>query len=303
MASDKYKCPICGSNEYAKLIPYKAKSDSPLFRDKNYAKCAVCQAVSMLPMPSDNALGEYYENYWESKGVAKLMTLFEAQAKARFAFVSKHIRPKNNTIKILDVGAGYGLVGRIFVEGFPDCNVVYDAVELEPSAVKFLKETMNARNVFKSLEDVREEYTLIVLAHIIEHFSEPLQYLEQLKERLEESGVILIEVPNQDFIYKAKNEPHLISYSPSTLKNLVERSGYMPVKLGVCGLKINHFIKKLNQEPKSKPVFKNQKKELKYRKKLKKRKAVEFNRQVKSSFRYGRNRQWIRLIANKNSTG
>ena len=68
---------------------------------------------------------------------------------------------------------------------------------------------------------------MIILSHVLEHFTDPVDLLRKAAGALSEGGVIVIEVPNDvDGIlrYNGEDEPHLTFFELDTLATLFERA-------------------------------------------------------------------------------
>ncbi len=317
MNDGHFICPVCRHSDFTESLPYKNKSDSPVFRNKSLVKCGSCQSFSAYPLPAERELQEYYSSYWKEELSLFLLPLFRAQAEARVDFFRQHLEIGNRCINILDIGAGFGLIRKSF--GRSRLRVNYDVVEVEPIATAYLKKKIKPRHIFHSSDEVVEKYSLIILSHIIEHLANPLDFLTAQRERLQDSGVLFIEVPNQDHLYKAFNEPHLVCLNPASLVAAVERAGFSIIDVRTCGhlLKdlmapsasglldveipvslrercvkgVSHFVASRRRLTK-KQLMEMRNKENQVLK-MKKR-AFVFGQHVHD---YGPDRQWIRLIA------
>jgi 2-polyprenyl-3-methyl-5-hydroxy-6-metoxy-1,4-benzoquinol methylase len=91
----------------------------------------------------------------------------------------------------------------------------------------------------ETLEEIPDNaYDLIFMFHVLEHITDPIDYLQQLKQKLSPNGKLIIEVPNVDdiliSIYKIKNHldfyweiAHNFYFSKETLGKVLEKSGYI----------------------------------------------------------------------------
>jgi hypothetical protein len=133
------------------------------------------------------------------------------------------------------VGAGYGFTK----EALDSARIMtkYDAVETDEKAVAAMRDRGILRNAYSSAGDVGGSYSLIVLAHIIEHFSHPVAFLRQVAARLDDGGLLFVEVPHGDHRYKAFNEPHLSFFSKEALVRAVAAAGFDVVACETCGPK------------------------------------------------------------------
>lgn len=79
---------------------------------------------------------------------------------------------------------------------------------------------------------------VITLFEVLEHLEEPLAILNAAHEHLVPSGLLVVEVPNAEGVAQIKTMDdlvidgfdHLNAFSPATLRKIVERAGFVPVK-------------------------------------------------------------------------
>ncbi len=90
----------------------------------------------------------------------------------------------------------------------------------------------------RELDDLRQErFDLIVLFHVLEHVSNPVQFLLGLATRLETGGALAVEVPNVDdallSVYEIEpfqrfywHPAHRVYFSKNTLLDTAHRAGF-----------------------------------------------------------------------------
>jgi len=103
--------------------------------------------------------------------------------------------------KVLDVGAGNGLLGSVLARLHK--NVVVDAVEPNKAGVKeicsFYRRVYHGylHNYMDKL--IREKYDYVILADVIEHLSDPSELIKNCMQLLSGNGKLIISVPNIAF--------------------------------------------------------------------------------------------------------
>jgi len=132
---------------------------------------------------------------------------------------------------LLEIGSGSGAFLSLANKKFR--KVV--GIELDLNAQRFLKN--KNLNVFETLSDLENsKFDVIVMFHVLEHLLDPVSFLKELKNYLNEGGKIVIEVPNVDDslvklynIEEFKNfyfcSAHVSYFSSVTLKNCVTKAG------------------------------------------------------------------------------
>lgn len=144
----------------------------------------------------------------------------------RFKYLLNIIKNKS----ILDFGCGSGEFIRLskpYSEKIIGC-------EIDKSLTEYYKEIeIDVRN---SINQIDEKFDVITMFHVLEHLENPIEILEQLKQKLNKNGKIIIEVPNSDdallTLYKSKAfksftywSCHLFYYNQKCLKDLIKKCG------------------------------------------------------------------------------
>jgi SAM-dependent methyltransferase len=124
--------------------------------------------------------------------------------------------------KVLDFGCGEGK----FLDRLQDAG--WETYGIEPS-------TGVAFSRHRRLERPPQDGTFdfVILHHVLEHVTEPLDILRQLAGALREGGVLLVGVPrldtlpqHGDFKYCIDGRHHLLSFSHACLRGLLARAGF-----------------------------------------------------------------------------
>ena len=143
---------------------------------------------------------------------------------------------------ILDVGVGYGALGKYLAARGGVC----DGIESEPANIpenkKFYRQLvfgdLDTINLGKEL--IEKKYDYIVCADVLEHLRHPQEALKQLRTLLEDKGRMLISVPNVgyagvvaglingEFCYSEEgilDQTHLKFYTRVELKKMLSAAG------------------------------------------------------------------------------
>jgi 2-polyprenyl-3-methyl-5-hydroxy-6-metoxy-1,4-benzoquinol methylase len=200
------------------------------------ATCEQCGIKFAIPRCSQNEIEMLYKKggYWK-KYTENIFTPSEApgefiQSAIRWRFILQHTG--NSLFDILDVGAGYGFLGQAVYRTARERLHSYTVVEKDAYFLNSLKRTWSREFSdinFKAYSDLRKvegEFNLIALSHILEHLTNPFDYLKLVQNLLTKNGTLFIEVPFLDYQFKNDLFPHLLFFDPISLRLLCERAGF-----------------------------------------------------------------------------
>lgn len=98
---------------------------------------------------------------------------------------------------ILEVGAGYGALGRILRQRD---GVVLDAVEINPAASPHLADVYRRHWIGDierlELDGALDHYDCLIFPDVLEHLVDPWAVLSTLSARLRPGGVVVTSIPN-----------------------------------------------------------------------------------------------------------
>jgi 2-polyprenyl-3-methyl-5-hydroxy-6-metoxy-1,4-benzoquinol methylase len=221
-------CPLCNS------------SSSDLF-DRRVVQaslvtnrlCKTCGLVYQSPRMSDEELESFYQKeyrevYQGSEGPNKKdLQVQRDRASALVAFTRNKIRPG---IRHLDIGSSTGML----LHGFQN-EYQTEPVGVEPGIAYRRYAQAQGLKVYESLDELRESrqgsFQLISLAHVLEHFPDPVAYLKKVRQDLlAEDGLLLLEVPNL-YAHDSFELAHMIAFSSHTLIQTLKKAGFEVVSL------------------------------------------------------------------------
>ena len=130
-----------------------------------------------------------------------------------------------NPSQCLDIGCSAGILLNSLVKKYA-CNVT----GVEPGLAYQNYAQKQGVTVCSSLDDLphiqKEKFDLVSMAHVLEHISNPVDYLSNLrKSYLSSDGWILIEVPNL-YYHDCFEIAHLISFSSHTLQETLKKASF-----------------------------------------------------------------------------
>lgn len=245
-------CPSCKleSSEFVKCR-YPAPDEKAGCVPTHILDCPQCGLGFANPMLSEEDLQKLYQNnqYWGDATklliTPKNCPVSFLLAETRWSLLVSHLPEwdKEVVINILDIGAGQGCLGMVAKAYLPGYKINYTAVEPDSLMRDSLKKSW--KNVdsrvqlclYDSLDRIKQKFHIVVLSHVLEHVSNPVGFLKKTHTFLEQDGLLLVDVPNRDHLFKKSVFPHLLFLSPESLKAALENSGYVTITVGGWGRK------------------------------------------------------------------
>ncbi len=222
-------CQLCGATEH-EIVSRKDRHGSPL----DTVICAGCGIVTNDPIPSDEALAEFYRTDYRKdyKGAAEPRM---RQVWRNFDRTKNHIALYRDVYqghkKCLDLGAGSGE----FM--FLARALGMDCVGVEPNEdySAYCRNRLELDVRTQTLEETEFEpgsFDFIRLSHVLEHMREPVRSLKVLHQWLSDDGVLHIEVPNiaaeADLKVRGRlfHFGHIFNFDPFTLRLAASLAGF-----------------------------------------------------------------------------
>ena len=246
-------CPICKKNNFITIIKNCNENIKLTNNSYSYKYCSDCLVISQDPLPDNKKLNKHYK-YLESLNIKKLNFNKNLQIFFKIKDSYKKRNFKNiiikilkfgendysyfnllNSGKILDLGSGSGLFSIAAEEkGF-------DVISLEQSEASFKISKKIGTNII--LSDINSELAMeyaskvenVTLNHVFEHITNPLEFLERLKNNIKKTTKVVIVVPNSSsiwrYIFREKwygwDPPvHVHLYNQKSLKIIMNKLGY-----------------------------------------------------------------------------
>ena len=199
--------------------------------------CSKCEYVHLMDMPSDDDVNEYYEND-KFYNTHSPVGWFDKEIKENenglwdsyYEFLSKMIA--NNAVcnpTVLDIGCGCGWFVRYWNRhhGF--------AIGVDPSQSARDIAREHGSYIFDTIPD--KKFDTVLLSLVLEHVLNPLESLIDVKDMLNDNGIVIIVVPNefnplQNVIAKDYRsdwfvqKPHINYFSKETAINIVKKAGF-----------------------------------------------------------------------------
>jgi len=232
-------CHICDSQS-AVIIPGYARfrrvtSDCKPW--KSGGKLSVCPACGSAQAVVDQSwrsetqqIYQDYTIYYQSQGAEQnVFDQASGQALSRSTRLLQRLQAKSILPargRLMDVGCGNGALLRAFsaiTQGWSSVGV-----EINDHYRQAVEQIPGVEGLFVCPpEKAPGRFQLITLMHAIEHIPSPGEFLVRLGDKLDDGGLLLIQVPDCDenpFMFLVAD--HASHFTVSTLKELVRRSGY-----------------------------------------------------------------------------
>jgi len=241
-------CPACG-NEIIDGTQAIVLSD----RRKGLAgcwqliECNFCGIISMIPMPTDEQLANYYTVYSKDEMVDLSQKIGSRHPKLRKLFhrLSGDVDPRDfvqvsKNLRVLDYGCGHAT----YLSDFHNRGIAISGAEIAEYVVQACqKKGLDVQKV----EDVNQipfangEFDIVYLMQVFEHLRNPNEFMQELNRVLKTGGMLYIAVPNKKSIWRKVFGTnwvsgwfapfHLFHYDRNTLVPIARRHGFEPIKV------------------------------------------------------------------------
>jgi len=199
------KCPLCSSGPAKQSVVTSHVYGKRNKRSSAFFHCKNCDVRYQFPSLSEEEevlfYTEEFESFMssrsgESGGWLKAEQHVEANQKTyqrRIKYLSSFLEPKMN---ILEVGCSSGFML------YPLINDGHNCVGIEPSGVfsNFLSdngiEVYDSLDNYKKINESQSFFDLIMHYFVLEHISDPINFLKSQLELISSNGKIIFEIPN-----------------------------------------------------------------------------------------------------------
>jgi hypothetical protein len=231
----RVRCVICESislvsyKYLAKFPIYMGVTEQPLaddiYMDQKWSLCKDCfclQLVELAPLEvlySRNHSVEAVGNIWQTHHKEFAKTII-----------------KDSPVSICEIGGSHGFLAKQIISLLPD--IKYLMVEPDPTLddnrIKIVK------SYFEDNPKIVKDYDNIVHSHVLEHLYEPLKFLSEINNNIQDSTIINMSIPNinQLLVNLGTNALNFEHTYFLTLENLE----YMAAKTGFEIIEIDNYI-------------------------------------------------------------
>lgn len=219
---EKRVCPVCRASDSREIFKKNGGT---------YVCCNQCEMVFLNPVFKDDELMSYYQFNNSNQALAheSESDFYRRIYTAGLEFITKYVAKGN----LLDVGCSSGLFLDIAASKFSSCGIELNRAEVEIARSKghyVWDQQIDQINL-----EGNEQFDVITLWDVFEHIKDGKIYLDKLKEKIKDDGIIFMQIPSSDSlaarIMREKCNmfdglEHVNLYSPKTITQLALNSGY-----------------------------------------------------------------------------
>lgn len=247
----KGRCIFChkSSNSVDYNAVFKKKIDICLCND--------CQLYFFANAPTDDFLNKYYSNTYFNEVqnhilISKLKSYFsKMRAYSQFNYIMKRCYIKPNG-RVLEVGCGEGYL----IYNFKKAGYDTKGLELNEYMVKKAQKKLGLDLKKEDLLQIKnEKFDLIIMSHVIEHFTDPIKILNHCKHLLNKGGTLFLEVPDSPLppskkvdLHEYLGTTHIFNFKAKSLELLIKASGFKLINVKKFGYNIPNLFHKYKQK-------------------------------------------------------
>lgn len=201
----------------------------------------------------------FYKNYFSEKTNKGSATLNDRNLASWMKATILRIKiwlPQNKSIKVLDIGCGYGNLLTAFKNAGYNNLTGIDISEEQIKNAKELNENINfiCSDLISFLNTSNEKYDLITAFDVLEHLDkeEALTSLELIYNNLNEGGQLIVQTPNAESPWFGAvafgDFTHEWFYTASSLEDVLLKSAFRNIEFKPSEplvLSIKSFIRKI----------------------------------------------------------
>jgi SAM-dependent methyltransferase len=219
-------CPLCGAEKFRRLWP----GDIP------FVRCGDCGLTYQNPQPHQDDLSRRYDSdyfSYERENEEAFFTLMRLGLQdVGFDELVKGLPPS-----FMDVGCATGLL----LEEMKSRGFREQGVEICAPAAEFGRRARMVSIYTGTLEEAAfgdESFGVIHCSHLIEHLTDPVSFVREVRRLLVPGGLFLVTTPDilgfQSLLFRERwrsaIHDHMVLFSRRSLKRVLEEAGFRVLK-------------------------------------------------------------------------
>ncbi|GAV20074.1 methyltransferase domain protein [Mariprofundus micogutta] len=226
MTNHSVQCDLCGGDKFeivSRSDRHKQALDTGL--------CLGCGLVMHLPVPNEAEVAEYYATRYRQDyhGERQPSERRVMRAWKNAGRIYNQIGSSISAVEtVFEIGAGIGCT----VKYFEDQGLKASGIEPNHDFNAFTHSKLFADVENVNLYDLEPtpRTDLVLLIHVIEHFSSPKKALKHIHGLINDGGMFYVECPNLTGPFATQSRmfhyAHIYNFSPETLKSMAEQCGF-----------------------------------------------------------------------------
>jgi len=241
----KNTCNLCGESNFSVYL------NNFLKEKRKILKCENCALLVTDPFPTEEELLFTYQDDFYVKEKSQRFGSFLERAVYLFRWArAQEIKRLLQPGMVLDVGCGRGITLHLLKKWGWNCI----GTQLSKNAAQYARKNFGLKIYEGDLLEAKfaeESFDLVILAHVLEHVSDPLAYLREINRVLTKKGILMLEVPNAgNFLIGVFKEKwfgwdlprHLYHFTPKTLARMLDQAGFKVVKKNNFSLEYSPYV-------------------------------------------------------------
>lgn len=256
------QCPICKSTsgEVLHTMVFGKLKGMPIANQYDLVACSECGFTFSDTYSTQEAYDNYYaymSKYQDTQATGSGTNVYDLKRLEESAETIAHY-VTNKEANILDMGcANGGLLVQLKEQGYTNLNGMDPARRCMENV---LRKGIHAQqgSVFNWPKDDEKKYDCIILTHVLEHIRDLQRGLKLLQDRLNEDGILYIEVPNAGMYSSAYVVPFY--YFDLEHINHFDKMSIQNALMAMQCIEVEEVFQNVNQQtmyPVLKSVFSN----------------------------------------------
>jgi len=244
-------CDLCGGDAF-EIISHADRHKQAL----DTGLCLKCGLVMHMPVPSEAEVNAYYASRYRQdyhgESTPSERRIMRAWNNAQRIY--DQLKPTISDVKtVFEVGAGIGCTVKLFETKGLQASGIEPNHDFNAFTQQRLFADVQNVNLFDMEAAPRTD--LMLLIHVIEHFSSPKKALQHMHRLIHDDGLLYVECPNVTGPFATYDRmfhyAHIYNFSPQTLQAMVEQCGFERIALfsNDSDPDIHMLFKKRNNTP------------------------------------------------------